>query len=115
MTGNLKYNRLAERPDIKLWLQDDDGAYINFATPAHTFTWKIGENGVAASFTKSTGITGGVAAGVEPTGTPNVTLTFTSGELANVPVGTHGWELTATTSGLDRKFKGRIVIEDSIL
>lgn len=113
--GNLRYNRLAERPDIQLWLEDDDGNLINFAVPAYTFTWKIGEDGVTAVFTKTSGITGAVGAGVEPSGTPNVTLTFTAGELANVPVGRYRWQLTATTSSLDRLFKGRITVEDAIL
>jgi hypothetical protein len=113
--ATLKYNRLAERPDIKLWLFDDDGNLINFAVPAHTFTWKIGEDGVTALLTKSTGITGAAGAGVEPSGTPNVTLTFTAGELAAVPAGRYRWMLTATTSALDRIFKGRITIDEAIL
>jgi hypothetical protein len=113
--GSLRYNRLAERPDIELWLLDDDGNLINFNTPAYTFTWKIGEDGVTAVFTKSSGITGAAGAGVEPSGTPNVVLTFTAGELANVPAGRYKWQLTATTSALDRVFKGRITVEEAIL
>ena len=110
---SLTYYKTAERPDIKLWLLDDDGTLINLAA-GYTFSFKIGVNGSAAVFTKTTGVTGAAGSGVEPNGTPNVTLTFTAAELAAVAVGTYQWQLTATTSGLDRVFQGRITIKDVV-
>lgn len=113
MSGNLTLYRTAERPDLQLWLLDDDGALIDFSA-GYTFSWKIGTPGSTAAFTKTTGIVGATGSGVEPSGTPNVTLTFTAGELDAVTRGGYRWQLTATTSGLDRVFQGRIDITDVI-
>ena len=104
MSGPLRYYQGAERPALKLWLQDDDGTLIDFSS-GYTFTLKIGLTGQPALLTKTTGIVGAVGAGVEPTGTPNVTVTWTAGELAITP-GAYSWALTATTGGLDRIFGG---------
>ena len=108
----LLYFKSAERPALKLWLLDDDGTLIDFST-GYTFVWKIGRLGAAALLTKSSGITGAVGAGVEPTGTPNVQVTWTAGEL-NLTAGIYEWQLTCTTAALDRVFGGRIQILDTI-
>ena len=104
MSGPLRYYQGAERPALKLWLQDDDGTLIDFST-GYTFELKIGLAGQAALLTKTAGIVGAAGAGVEPTGTPNVTVSWTSGELA-ITVGAYSWQLKATTGGLDRYFGG---------
>ncbi len=104
MSGPLRYYQGAERPALKLWLQDDDGTLIDFAT-GYTFELKIGLVGQAALLTKTAGIVGAAGTGVEPTGTPNVTVSWTSGELA-ITVGAYSWQLKATTGGLDRYFGG---------
>ena len=82
---SLTYFRTAERPDLQFWLLDDDGALINFST-GYTFAWRLGVPGAAASFEKTTGITGAAGAGAEPAGTPNILLTFTADELEPRPV-----------------------------
>jgi hypothetical protein len=108
----VRYARSAERPALKLWLSDDDGSLIDFSS-GYTFSFKVGTPGTAALLTKTSGIAGAVGAGTEPTGTPNVLVTWTGGEL-NLTPGTYSWQLTATTSSLDRVFQGTFVILDVI-
>lgn len=95
--------RTAERPAIKLWLQDEDGALLDFST-GYTFEFKIGRPGVAAVLTKTTGIAGAAGTGTETSGTPNLTISFTSGELDGLIPGPTTGQIKATTGGLDRFF-----------
>jgi len=113
MVDELHYYKTAERPDIRLWLLDDAGALVNFAT-GYTFELKLGIPGDAAVFTKTTGIAGAAGAGVEPSGTPNVVITFTAGELDNIPARTYTWQIRATNATLDRIYQGIAVIHDVI-
>lgn len=106
------YAKTADRPALKLWLLDDDGSLIDFSS-GWTFSFKIGTPGSAALLTKTSGITGAAGAGTEPTGTPNVTVTWSAGELALTP-NAYSWQLTATTSSLDRVFSGGFTITDVI-
>lgn len=108
----LRYNANAERPSASLWLRDRTNALIDFSS-GYTFVFKIGTPGSSALLTKSSGITGAVGAGSEPDGTPNVTVAWTAGEL-NLTPGAYGWQLTATTSSLDRTFTGTFEILDVI-
>lgn len=112
MSDTFKYHKTAERPAAELWIKDDDGTLINFLS-GYTFSFKIGTPGSAALLTKTTGIAGAAGSGSEPDGTPNVTITWSAGELALTP-GIYAWELTATTSSLDRVFDGKFVIDDVI-
>jgi hypothetical protein len=104
----VSYFTSAERPALELWVLDDDGTLIDFSS-GYTFSFKIGNPGVTALLTKTTGIAGAAGAGTAPTGTPNVVVTWTAGELA-LASGTYAWQLTATTSSLDRVFAGTIQI-----
>jgi hypothetical protein len=113
MSGSLRYHQGAERPAAKLWLRDDDSTLIDFST-GYTFTYRIGAPGQAALLNKTTGITGTAGAGTEPTGTPNITITWTAGEL-NLTPGAYQWQLRATTTSLDRIFAGTITILADIL
>jgi hypothetical protein len=108
----VSYHSTADRPVLQLWLQDDDGTLIDFSS-GYTFSLKIGEPGSAALLTKSSSITGAAGAGTEPTGTPNVTVTWTAGELALTP-GNYTGQLTATISSLDRVFTFPFTITDVI-
>lgn len=99
----LRYHAGAARPALELWLQDDDGNLIDFSS-GYTFTLVIEDNDETALLTKTTGITGAAGSGVEPTGTPNVTVAWTAGELTLTP-GVYDLKLTATTSGLPRIFR----------
>lgn len=112
MTAKLTYHRSAERPSAKLWLFDDDGTLIDFSS-GYTFSLKIGLPGSAALLTKATNIAGAAGAGTEPDGTPNVVVNWTSGEL-NLTPGRYSWQLTCTTSGLDRVFAGEFVVLETI-
>jgi hypothetical protein len=111
--AKLVYVRTAERPDLKMWIEDDDGALIDFST-SYTFAFKLGYLGAAAVFTKTTGITGAAGSGTAPTGTPNVTVAFTAAELDAVTAGNYKWQLRATTGGLDRVYQGDFVLRDVI-
>jgi hypothetical protein len=113
MASHLAYYRTAERPDIAMWILDDDGDLIDFST-GYTFAWKLGSPGAAASFTKTTLITGAAGAGVEATGTPNILIQFVAAELDDVDPGSYTWQLTATSSSLSRVYQGRITILDVI-
>lgn len=111
--AGVRYYSTAERPALELWLLDDDGALIDFSTGSPTFVFKIGNAGSAALLTKSAGIAGAAGAGVEPTGTPNVVVTWSAGELAIAP-GAYRWQLTATSSSLDRVFAGPFAVLDVV-
>jgi hypothetical protein len=100
--NRVSYHSTADRPALELWLQDDDGNLIDFSS-GYTFVFKIGVPGSTALLTKSSGIAGAAGAGTEPTGTPNVVITWTAGELA-IAAGIYTGQLTATTSSLDRVF-----------
>ncbi|MEZ5409595.1 MAG: hypothetical protein R2761_16315 [Acidimicrobiales bacterium] len=102
MSTVLRYYRGAERPALQLWIQDDDGTLVDFSS-GYTFSFKIGDT--TALLTKTSGIVGAAGAGVEPTGTPNITVNWSTGELDITP-GAYSWELTATTGGLDRIYRG---------
>jgi hypothetical protein len=109
MTGPVKVYRGAERPALQFWLRDTAKNLIDFST-GYTFSFKIGYPGQAALLTKTSGIVGAAGSGVDPTGTPNVTVTFSAGELDNVPRGKYEWQITATTGGNDRPFLGPIEV-----
>lgn len=113
MSASIILYRTAERPDIKLWLEDSDGTLVDFSS-GYTFTFKLGTPGSAAAFTKSTGITGAAGSGVEPTGTPNITMTFTAAELDSLTVGHTTGQLVATTSSLDRVWRFKVEVRDVI-
>lgn len=104
MTANIKYHATAERPTFRITWYDDDDAVIDFS--ASTFSFKIGVAGSAALLTKTSGITGAATA-------PNVTVAWSAGEL-NLTPGTYTWQLTATTSSLDRVCSGQIQIVNVI-
>ena len=108
----IQYRRSAERPSLQLWLLDDDGDLIDFST-GYTFQLKIGTVGSAALLTKTLGITGDTGSGTEPTGTPNITVSWSTGELDLAP-SVYDWELTCNTAATDRVFAGRIRIVDII-
>jgi len=98
----VSYHSTAERPILKLWLEDDAGALIDFSS-GYTFSFKIGNAGSSALLTKTSNIAGAAGAGSEPDGTPNVTITWSAGELELTP-GAYMGQLTATSSSLDRVF-----------
>mgnify|MGYP003543996023 CR=1 FL=1 len=112
MSTKLVYHRTAERPALHLWLLDDDGDLTDMSS-GYTFSLKVGTAGSTALLTKTTNITGAAGAGTEPTGTPNVVGTWTAGELDLTP-GTYAWQLTCTSSSLDRVFAGSISILNTI-
>ncbi len=109
---SVSYHATAARPALQLWLLDDDKTLIDFST-GWTFSLKIGAKASTALLTKTTGIVGAAGVGIEPTGTPNVVITWAAGEL-NLPPTEHAWQLTATSGGLPRVFEGKIRIDDTI-
>lgn len=111
--STLIYYKTSERPSIELWLLDAAGALIDFST-GYTFAFKIGRPGQAAVFTKTTGITGAAGAGTETSGTPNITIAFTAGDLDSITATQYRWQLRATSGGLDRIYEGEFVLLDVI-
>jgi hypothetical protein len=112
--ADLRYFRTAERPDLKFWLLDDDGALVNLAS-GYTFTFKIGTPNATAVLTKTTGITGAAGTGTSSSGTPNLVVSFTAGELDSLAVRQYTWQIRATATSLDRIWQGKITIADVIL
>lgn len=108
----LVYAKTAERPNLEGWIRDRTGTLIDFT--GYTFSFKLGHFGAAAVFTKTSSITGAAGSGTSPTGTPNITIAFTAGELAAVTAGNYKWQLTATSGGLDRVYSGDFVLRDVI-
>ena len=104
--------RTAERPDLELWLEDDSGTLVDLS--AHTLEFKLGHPGAAAVFTKTTGVAGAVGSGTEDSGTPNVTVTFSAGDLNGVSSGSYTWQVKATLAGADRFWQGPLVLHDVI-
>ena len=109
----LEIFRTAERPSLGIWWRDSAKNLIDFST-GYTFVFSIGAPGSAAVFTKSTGITGAVGAGTDPTGTPNVVIAFTAAELDGLTKGTKTCQITATTGGLSRVRQFPAVVKDVI-
>lgn len=112
MTGIVSY-RTAELPDLKFWLLDDAGALLDLSS-GYTFTFKLGRPGGVAVFTKSSGITGAVGAGTETSGTPNLTVSFTAGEMDALTTGRTTGQITASAGGRDRVFQFSFAVRDVI-
>lgn len=106
--SRLRWTSGAERPGLNLWWEDDSGALIDFSS-GYTYTLKIGPRGGAALLTKTANIVGAVGAGTAPSGTPNIVVTWASGDLA-LSAGVYHLELKATSSGADRFAETDIVI-----
>lgn len=106
--SRLSWHQSAERPGGEFWCLDDAGALIDFSS-GYTFTLKIGTRAGTTLLTKTTGITGAAGAGVEPTGTPNVIITWDAGEL-NITPGGYVFQLTATSGSADRVYETDVVI-----
>lgn len=112
MSSRIAYRSNAERPGMSIWWFDDAGNLIDFSA-GYTFSLKIGPKGGAALLTKTSNITGAAGAGVEPTGTPNIVVTWSGGEL-NITPGAYELELTATTGSADRVLTADIVITQAL-
>ena len=98
------YRRADERPAITITWLDDLGTPINFT--GYTFTATARQTIAAlldtTGFTKSTGITGDAAG--------NVTITWATGDLGALAVGTWLVTLVATSGGLDRSLQFAVTI-----
>ena len=112
MSATIRYRRTAERPDFLIWWLDRNSSLIDFSS-GYTFELKIGQIGGAAILTKTVGITGAAGSGVEPTGTPNITVAWSAGELDLTP-GYYDLVLTANTASTDRVFARTLRIDDVI-
>lgn len=83
------YIQGADLPDLAITWKDSNGAIIDFSTGS-TFVLKVGQPGVTASLTKSTGIAGASTS-------PNITIAWAvSGELNTLPAATYVADLIAT-------------------
>ena len=105
------YYKGAELPDLHVTWEDEDGEVIDFAA-GWTFVVKVAREGsTAASFTKSSGITGAASA-------PNVVVAWaTSGELSTLAAGRYVVQVVATRAAdsKDRYFLGPLEVRSSIV
>lgn len=99
MIQPIRYARGATRPDLNLWLYDDDGSLINFTT-GFSFVVRIGDLGKAALMEKTTGIIGSAGSGNEDTegSEPNVRVQWATGDL-NIAPGEYTFQLNADAGG----------------
>jgi len=106
MATKVVMHRGAERPALEITWYDDDGNLIDLSDA--TFAFKIGQRGstATATVTKTTNIVGAATA-------PNVTVTWTAGEL-DINHGVYTWQLTATSGNLDRMCEGTFHVLDVI-
>lgn len=93
----LTYHRTAATPAGQLWWTDDLDDLIDFTGVT---AWELliaRELGDEATLTKVTGIAGAAGSGTptDPAGVPNVTITFDSGELADLATGDYYGTLTS--------------------
>ena len=103
----------AELPALHLWWRDELEALIDFSA-VDNWQLRVGVTGCPAVIEKTTGITGAAGAGVSPTGTPNVAIVWTAGEL-NVAPGTYVAQLRARWGSNDRVIQFPIRILPSVL
>lgn len=108
--GRVTYVAGAELPGLGIWWLNATGALIDFSN--YTFVMRIG-NGSTAVTTKTSNITGAVGSGSEPTGTPNLTIDWTSGDLALSP-GVYDFQVIGSSSGLDRFLAGNLVLTNAL-
>jgi hypothetical protein len=106
------YKRTAERPSLEIWWYDRTGALIDFSS-VYTFSLKLGNTGETALLTKTTNITGAAGSGSAPSGDPNITVAWASGDL-DLDAGVYACDLTATTSSLDRVMSFPIQITETV-
>lgn len=97
--GRLQFTQHAEDPGAGVFWLDQPGNLIDFSS-GYTWSAKI-TDGVSTLLTKTAGIVGAAGSGTNPTGTPNVTITWASGELAVTP-GDYTLELTPTSASRQR-------------
>ena len=86
---------VTNRPSCQIWWFNSAGTLVDFSS-GYTFELRIGSGGATRLVDKTTGITGAAGAGVAPTGTPNVTIAWTAGELAVLAQGSYTADLLAT-------------------
>ncbi len=96
-----------------MWWFDDQNDLVDFSDPGYSYVFKIGAPGYQALLTKTSGINGGIGSGVEPTGAPNIVISWLPGEL-DIQPGVYAWEFTATIGGLDRFAEGTFHILGAI-
>lgn len=85
MASRLQWHQNAELPQLRVWWEDDDGNLVDFSAGVVSWEVKIGDAGGCSQLLKTSGITGAVGSGIESTGTPNVTVDWSAGELDITP------------------------------
>lgn len=108
----ITYYKNAEAPSLRLWWFGDDGDLVDLSTVS-AWSLKVGQYGDTAVLTKTSGITGAAGSGTDPTGTPNVTIAWSAGEL-NITAGHYALQLTATTASGPRVLTAPFRVYDTI-
>lgn len=111
--SRLTWVRGSELPSAEFWWTNRQKALIDFSS-GYTFTLKIGKRGAKALTTKTTGITGAVGSGLEPTGVPNLTVSWSTTDL-DIAGGDYDLTIVATNgSSQDRILYDRITIIEAM-
>lgn len=105
----IEYYEGAEYPNVEITWLDSAGNIINFSS-GWTFTVKIGQAGVAAIVTKTTGITGAQTA-------PNVTISWAAAELDTLNPAIYDMDVIAreTATSKDRVQTAKLTILASVV
>lgn len=106
----LSYHAGAELPTARLWLTTPDGNLVDLTAP--TVTAIISRHGQILE-TITTGLTGAAGSGVEPSGTPNLTIAWSADDL-DLPAGTYDLRIEARTGGLDYVWVIPLLIATSV-
>jgi hypothetical protein len=92
---------IGDEPTMKLWWIGNDGSLVNFAS-GYTFQAKLYRADDATQtvlFTKTTGFTGAAGTGTSASGTPNLTIAFSTTNdfnTAGLTAGLHVLQVKAT-------------------
>ena len=96
----------ATAPSALVTLRDDDGDIVDLSSA--TFAVRVGTPGSAASFNKTTGITGGSSA-------PNLTIAWAAtGEIGDLAAGEYTCQVETTESSLTRIFQLRLIVRPAV-
>lgn len=111
MANNREWHRGAELPALAVWWLDSQGTLIDFTGAA--FEVRIGQLGCPALLVKTSGVTGGAGAGAEPTGTPNVLITWQPDDL-DIEPDAYIVTIVATVGASDRVMQTTLRILDVV-
>lgn len=98
----IKYVSGAELDPARWWLTDGIGQLLDLSAGYDFSLWLVKDGTVVLA--KTTGLAGGIGAGIEPTGDPSLTATWAQGEL-DLPAGEYVVQIQAHHTASDRDYR----------